>query len=57
MRNWLIKKLGGYTENEQLNNWLEERLHNQLSKKKSNTVDIYDDYTGTYIVKVRFIKQ
>jgi len=52
----LIKLLGGYTENEQLDQWMEQRLRWQLSKKKPPVIDIYDDYTGTYQIKVRFIK-
>lgn len=56
LKHYLIKLLGGYTKNETLDEWLFLKLRQQLSKNKPRTIDVYDDYSGTYIVKIKFIK-
>jgi len=59
MKDWLIHKLGGYTEFERrafLDDWLDERLRYQLSRKKRKTIDVYDSDRGTYVISVRFKK-
>lgn len=58
MKNWLIHKLGGYTDFERelfLSDWLMQRFEEQLSKKHKTISVLGTDY-GPYIVKVTFTK-
>lgn len=59
IKDWIIHKLGGYTVLDRrgyLDDWLDEKLRSQLSRKKRKTVDVYESYLGTYLVKIRFSK-